>query len=324
MRQVISYFLDEMGLFLLHRKKSKSSQFRKSDRLKYEELMKAYPSPAMPEITFQSAHVVGRYEVGAYFYPCQIKGGLQEDPMAAGRYYIPKLPDKEPVHVIVVHGWRSDSIDRVKNIFLDPLTKLGYHLYFVTLPHHMERSSAADYSGEYMVSADINRTIQTFRQAVTEIRALIHWLKKHRSGKVVLVGVSLGGLVVNLTSLVEEQIDLLIPIMYANRLSHAIWNTPVGKHIKKDLESHGFTESELQACWAILEPGNGKSQVSKENMLFILGLYDRYVEKQDADRLWEAWDQPKRLLYPCGHAGIVFKREQIAADVAQFIQSRLY
>jgi hypothetical protein len=174
--------------------------------------------------------------------------------------------------------------------------------------------------GEYMVSADIERTIQAFRQAVAEIRALIHWLKKHRSGKVVLVGVSLGGLVANLTSLVEEQIDLLIP---ANQLSYAIWNTPVGKHIKKDLESHGFTEGELQACWTILEPGNGKSQVSKENMLFISGRYDRYIEKQDADRLWEAWDRPKRILYPCGHAGIVFNRKQMASDVVAFIQRRL-
>jgi hypothetical protein len=322
MRQVISYFLDEVGLFLLHRKKSKSSQFRKSDRLKDEELTKAYPSPEIPEITFQFTHGIEKYETGTYFYPCQIKGSLQADQIAAGRYYIQKPLDKDPIHVIVVHGWRSDSIDHVKNIFFDPLMMLGYHLYFVTLPSHMERSSA-DYSGEYMVSADIERTIQAFRQAVTEIRALIHWLKKHRGGKVVLVGVSLGGLVVNLTSLVEEQIDLLIPIMYANRLSHAIWNTPVGKHIKKDLESHGFTESELQACWAILEPGNGKSQVSKENMLFISGLYDRYVERQDVDRLWETWDRPKRILYPCGHAGIAFNRKQIASDVVEFIQSRL-
>jgi hypothetical protein len=327
MRKYISHFFDEVGLSLLHRKKSKSSQFRDVKEPIYsqsdEDLKKAYPDPSIPDITFKSMNTVGRYRVGTYFYPCNLSANDEhKDNLAKGTYYT-KEPCNELVHVILVHGWRSENIDRLKKGFLDPFMALGYNMYFVSLPYHMERSSGADYSGEYMISADVERTIHACRQAVAEIRALIHWLKKYRGGKVILVGFSLGGLMVNLTSTVEEQIDGLVAMMYANKLSHTVWNTRIGKYIQKDLESNGFNYHQLQAHWAILEPAQKPSKVPKENMLFILGTYDRYVEIEDANSLWEAWDRPKRLLYPCGHAGIIFNRKQMAVDVVQFIQSRL-
>ncbi len=49
----------------------------------------------------------------------------------------------------------------------------------------------------------------------------------------ILIGISLGGFITNLTSLVEEEIDVLASIFYANRLSYSIWNTIPGKFIRR-------------------------------------------------------------------------------------------
>ena len=96
-----------------------------------------------------------------------------------------------------------------------------------------------------MVSANIERTLQATRQAVADLRALIKWIKANKKGTLILIGISLGGFITNLTSLVEEEIDVLASIFYANRLSYSIWNTTPGKFIREDLEHHGVTYDDL-------------------------------------------------------------------------------
>ena len=96
-----------------------------------------------------------------------------------------------------------------------------------------------------MVSANIERTVQATKQAVADLRALIKWIKTNKNGPLILIGISLGGFITNLISLVEEEIDVLASIFYANRLSYSIWNTIPGKFIREDLEHHGVTYDDL-------------------------------------------------------------------------------
>lgn len=99
----------------------------------------------------------------------------------------------------------------------------------------MERSTDTSlYSGEYYVSSDINRTLKSQQQAVSYIRALISYIKNKKEGKIIIIGLSLGGITTNLLSEVEENIDVLISLFYANDLSYTIFETEAGKYIKKD------------------------------------------------------------------------------------------
>ena len=98
-------------------------------------------------------------------------------------------------------------------------------MYYFTLPYHFEENPINPYSVEYMVSANIERTVQATKQAVADLRALIKWIKTNKNGPLILIGISLGGFITNLISLVEEEIDVLASIFYANRLSYSIWNT---------------------------------------------------------------------------------------------------
>ncbi|SFX26690.1 hypothetical protein SAMN04487866_10348 [Thermoactinomyces sp. DSM 45891] len=326
MNQYISALIDSIVLTNFCRKKSRQSQFKPVDGSSYESTEKgldlAFPKPTLDDIQLSPIGNFTEYEMGTYSYTSGIELDLCQK-LLMGEYYLQKNKDQQ-VHVIVIHGWKSDGLDRGKRLFLDSFSALGYNLFFVMLPHHMHRmDSSSDYSGEFMISAHIERTIQAFQQAVTEIRKLIYWLKKQRGGKVVVIGISLGGLIANLISVVEEEVDLLVSVMYANNLSHTVWNTPVGNDIKQDLENHGVDYHTLQEYWGILEPSRFVPRVSKENILLISGLYDQYVELADSKQLWSAWGEPKHILYKCGHAGIALYRKRIAQDVAQFIQHQL-
>ncbi len=152
---------------------------------------------------------------------------------------------------------------------------------------------------------------------------MINWIKRNKKGPVILIGISLGGFITNLTALVEQEIDVLVSIFYANRLSYSIWNTNPGKFIRADLEFHGVTYEELVQHWKIIEPNQAMPIMNKENILLIAAKYDQYVHFQDTDYLWSSWDKPTRYMYHTGHAGIVLRRKKIAFDTIEFIRRRI-
>jgi predicted alpha/beta-fold hydrolase len=319
-----SYAFDQLGLFLLHKKKSRKSQFKPYEQcvsINTADWDLIYPAPEIPNITFEQINQHNNYQIGKYFFDSPLKSDYHLNDIASGLYHL--NTKGHPVHVVLVHGWRMDSLNKINNLFLKPFQQAGFHMYHVTLPFHFERSCDALYSGEYMISADLDRSVLAVRQAVTEIRALIRWIKQNHGGKIVLIGVSLGGFISNLTAVVEDQIDLLISIMYANTLSFAVWNTPIGKYIKQDMIQNGITYPILKRHWEILEPSRKEPKVNKNNILLIAGLYDQYVLFEDSVKLWEAWNHPHLLTYPCGHSGIVLHRKKISNDVMSFITSKI-
>lgn len=59
------------------------------------------------------------------------------------------------------------------------MTNLKWNMYYFTLPYHFDRKpNQSLYSGEYMVSANVERTVEATRQAVADLRTLIEWIKK--------------------------------------------------------------------------------------------------------------------------------------------------
>lgn len=90
-----------------------------------------------------------------FSYPSQIALGDQNNDISVGDMYLLK-DGTAGANVILVHGWRMDSLDRMKKIFLKPLKSQGWNIYFFTLPYHYQRNiDGALYSGEYLVSANV-------------------------------------------------------------------------------------------------------------------------------------------------------------------------
>lgn len=324
MNKVLSIFLDICGITNMHRDKSSISHFLESRNpaISINELNSFYPTPKIPEIQFEQIDSRDNYSVGRYQFRSEISGNGDSNAFATGEYFKKKNSSTE-TSVVFVHGWRMNGFSKFYNIYLDVLKEKGYHIYTIELPHHFSRESKTSlYNGELMVTTNIDSTLLSMKQAITDLRALIHYLKS-KNNRVILLGLSLGGVFANLTAVLEEKIDVLISVMYANSIPFSIWNSIPGKYIKKDFVAHNFTYEKLKEYWAIMIPSNFKPVIPKEKMLLISGIYDKYVLLEDTSLLWETWDKPQRLLFRCGHSGIVIRKKKIRKATLDFLENAL-
>ncbi|VBB07177.1 alpha/beta hydrolase fold-1 [Lucifera butyrica] len=321
MNRLLAKVIDEYALYQLHRQKSVTSQFKALESISMPENPTLfYFEPKTPNLIFEDMSNSGNYQTGSFKYKSEVENAKCNE-YATGTFFQNK--QNTSLNVILVHGWRQDT-ERIKAIYLNPFMNHGYDMYFVTLPHHTERQdSTLSYNGEFMISANIERTLSSVRQAVVDLRALISWLRANRPAPVVLVGISLGGLIVNLAATSEKNIDGAITVFSPNSLSHAIWHNVPGKYIKRDFEESDYTYDQLKTQWAMLNTGNFDIMMPKEKVLILSALHDRYIDFKDASRLWEKWDKPERKLYHCGHAGIVLYKKSIAEDSVEFIERKV-
>lgn len=318
-----SKIVDSYALNKLHKTKSQEYQYigvpnsvpKLSDRETF------YHAPKI-NFSFDFQEYSKGYRIGTFEGKSVISTNYPSNDKITGEAFI---KDEDGPHVIFVHGWRAESFDQVKKIFHKSITKdLGWNMYYFTLPYHFQREpSQSLYSGEFMISANIKRSLAAIRQAIVDLRCFIQWIKENKKGPVVIVGISLGGFITNLLATVESKIDVLTSIFYSNRLSYSIWNTLPGKYIKADLEHYDVEYEDLIRYWEITDPSKALPKVKKKNVLLISAQHDRYVHIEDTDYLWESWGKPTRYVYPCGHAGLVLKRKRIEKDTLSFINNKI-
>ncbi|GIM30435.1 alpha/beta hydrolase [Clostridium polyendosporum] len=321
MRNIIARVCDNYGLFNFHKNYSKETQFYYDENQVLDfnsDYLKFYAKPNLPQIFFEENRFEEEYSYG------KLKFLSEVDNEECNKYAIVnyKRNEKDKNNVILIHGWCSESFHNLDKIFLKSFLKRKYNIYNYILPFHMDRCPKESlYSGEYFLSANVNRTLKSVQQSVSDIRALISYIKQNSKGKVILIGLSLGGQVANLVAETEKDLDLLISLFYANDLSYTIHNSVPGKYIKKDLNKNHFNEDMLNNSWRIINPTLRKPLINKEKILLISGKYDKYVLEDDTNKLWEGWNRPERHNYDCGHSGIVLCRKKIKNDTLRFIDN---
>jgi hypothetical protein len=319
---IFSKLIDHYALYRLHNNRSEEYQYSSLptsilDIKERESFYKVNPI----DVIFNIHHLENGYKTGTFEFQSLVSSGDISNDYLEGEAYL-SVNEDEP-NIIFVQGWRQDSFDRLKKIFHKPINNLGWNMYYFPLPYHFGRKPENSlYSGEYMISANIQRTLVSVRQAVVDLRALIQWIKSNKKGPIVVIGLSLGGFITNLTATLESQIDVLVSIFYSNRLSYSIWNTEPGKFIKADLEHHGVNYNDLVKYWRITEPSQAIPKMDKDNILLISAQHDQYVHIEDADYLYKSWGRPTRFIYKCGHAGIALHRRKIAKDTLSFLQKK--
>lgn len=319
--RILHGFLDNIGLKDLHKNKSIGSQFANpSSKVTITNKNNFYLEPEIPIVELKEESIKGSYGIGKFSFKSEINNNVSNK-YASGMYFLNKEKPNNNVNCIIVHGWRMTNLEPIYKMFTDNLINEGYNIYYYTLPYHFEREPKESmFNGELMVGANIDRTLLSVRQVVSDLRALISWLKNKNRGKVVLIGVSLGGLMTNLVGVVDNKIDGLISIIYANSLAYSVFKTIPGKYIKMDYENNNFTYDKLKYYWEIITPSNFKPIINKDKILLVSGIYDKYVHIEDTDSLWESWEKPKRLRLKCGHSGLITKRKLIYKEVVSFIK----
>ena len=316
MHKILSIIIDQF-VILKEKEKRKTTlpQFKMTNSIDIR--TNRFDNPIIPDITFKTISPVNsNYNSYNYEYLCEIKNSFDNtQKISHGICHL--SPKGTGDNIIFVHGWKTHTFNRINDTFLASLVEKESSIFQVKLPYHFERESR-DHEN-LMISAHLDRTMFSILKAVLEVRTLIQWIKKNKEGRIILIGISLGGLITNLITTIEENINLSIAVFYSDNLAYSIWNSKALKDIKRELVANNITYNELQKHLEILVPSRSLPKIPSENILLISGCYDQLSLKDDSDVLWNAWQRPKRILYNCGHAGIEFYKNKIRDDVLLFL-----
>ncbi len=224
--------------------------------------------------------------------------------------------------VIFLHGYQMNSFAPLK-WFAEESAHSGLDVYYMSLPYHMRRAPKGTWSGMYALSADVERTVQSFRQGVLDLRSLITYIKTVKKQKVALAGISLGAFTSCMATVVDERPDALVSILGGASLADMIWAGFSFRLIRTELRESGVSRANLEDWWQIMAPGVWKSRLAKEKMLMIGGEHDPIITPVNVHRLWEAWNQPQILWYPSGHASAGLYARKIGDRISEFLNEVL-
>lgn len=294
------------------------SNLTKKEYLENPELF--YEKPRrIPAFTLNRVNDINGIEVFNVHFPSPVSTKHQKNDVAHGLYF--KAAEKKAgTSVILLHGWGRSDLLKEKRIALN-LARHNINCFILKLPFHFERAPENTWSGEYSITGDIPRTIEGTRQLVIEARTVSSWLRGH-SEKVIISGISLGGMIAHLAMAVEP-FDAGISILAGGNNASVIWEGIATKGVKDDIQKAGFTREQANHIYKIIDPVVIARHNKTRNILMINGLYDEVMPVRYTTELWEALGRPKIKWYPCAHVSIAFFVRSIIKDMIEFIKGHV-
>jgi dienelactone hydrolase len=206
--------------------------------------------------------------------------------------------------VLILPHWnaKAQSYDRMAWW----LRQAGIAALRLSLPYHDLRRPSSMPIAEYMVSANLGRTIRSNRQAVLDARLAIDWLDARGYRRIGIVGSSLGSSVASIVAAHDPRVTTLALPLSASHFGEVVWTGRATQHIRQAFEGR-ITLEELNELWAIISPINYVPRLKardvsvlilsgREDAVFQPYLTRRVIDSLRAHQIRHWW---KTL--PCGH-----------------------
>lgn len=224
--------------------------------------------------------------------------------------------------LILLHGYQMNTFAPLK-WFAEPAARAGFDIYYMSLPYHMRRAPSGTWSGQLGLSADIEGTIQSFRQGVLDLRALISFVTAVQKKPVAIAGLSLGAFTSCMAATVDDRPFALVSLLGGASLADLVFAGFSFRLIRKELQESGIQPKDLEQWWRIMAPANWPPRLPAERILLFAGEHDPIVTPANTRRLWNAWGRPRMHWIPCGHASIAFYARQIGERMVDFLLDRV-
>jgi hypothetical protein len=207
--------------------------------------------------------------------------------------------------VVVLPQWNADALSHVALCRL--LARFRVTALRLTLPYHEERRPADLERADFLVCANVGRTIQSMRQAVLDTRAAVAWLTDEGYERIGIVGTSIG----SCTAFLAFVHDPLISAGVFNHVSayfaDVAWRGISTKHVRAGIEG-SLTLEELREAWLPISPmtfaGKLKGQPARP-MRFIAARHDLTFPPDLSRKVIEGVRATGASLdvawLPCGH-----------------------
>jgi len=189
----------------------------------------------------------------------------------AGRHFNDAATGTGRAAVLVLPQWNADPEGHAGLCRL--LAWNGLSALRLSLPYHDRRMPPELHRADYIVSANVARTVQICRQAVLDARRAVAWLARQGYDRIGILGTSLGSCLALLTTAHE-------PLIKAEALNHisphfadVVWRGLSTEHVREGLDGHIELDL-LRTLWKPISPRGYLERLRDRQTLLVYARYD--------------------------------------------------
>ncbi len=205
--------------------------------------------------------------------------------------------------LVIFHHWNARTRNaQIAGFF----SRRGITVVEIAMPYHFERSRPVSLHADYMLSANLGRTIQAMKQAVFDGRKLIGWLKGEGYREISVLGMSLGSWVAGLIAAHDANVSKASLFLTGGSLADMVWTGRATRSIRSSLEPE-IALADLRRAWSPLNLENYVGRLARQDLdlQMILAKRDTVVIPKLSDGLLlalkNAGSRPRTLKLNCGH-----------------------
>jgi hypothetical protein len=204
--------------------------------------------------------------------------------------------------VVVLPQWNSDAGGHIGLARL--LARFGVSALRISLPYHDVRMPRELSRADYIVSANVVRTLQVCRQAVLDTRRAVAWLHSLGFERIGILGTSLGSCLSLLTTAHEPRIRAQALNHVSPWFADVVWRGLSTRHVREGLDGHIDLET-LRDLWRPISPWVHLDRVRDKRTLLVYAKYDLTFPVDLSRRLVDEFSSrglPHEVaVLPCGH-----------------------
>ncbi len=204
--------------------------------------------------------------------------------------------------VVVLPQWNADAGSHVALSRL--IARAGISSLRLSLPYHDRRMPPELHRADYIVSANVGRTLQVCRQAVLDARRAVHWLSGRGYERIGILGTSLGSCLAMLTAAHEPRIRAAALNHISPYFADVVWRGLSTAHVRAGLDGH-IDLDRLRRLWLPISPQPYVDRLRDTQVLLVYARYDLSFPVGLSRRLvvrFRRCGVPHRAFaLPCGH-----------------------
>jgi hypothetical protein len=254
------------------------------------------------------AHGAAKGEAGTLRFPSALVTPHSENNTVVARWFpAPGEPDVDSAGprgraVVVLPQWNSDAEGHIGLSRL--LARFGISALRLSLPYHDARMPPELTRADYIVSANVVRTVQVCRQAVLDARRAVAWLADQGYERIGILGTSLGSCLALLTAAHEPRIRAQALNHVSPWFADVVWRGLSTRHVREALDEN-IDLDELRELWRPINPWSYLDRIRHTQTLLVYARYD-LTFPVDLSRVLVGEFSKRRLPHevvalPCGH-----------------------
>jgi dienelactone hydrolase len=235
-------------------------------------------------------------------FPSAISTPHPENNVVRARYFPATSARGRRRAVLVLPQWNADLDGHVGLCQL--LNRFGISALRLSLPYHDVRMPAELQRADYIVSANIGRTIEVCRQAVLDARRAVAWLHAQGHESIGIIGTSLGSCLSMLAAAHEPLIRVAALNHVSPYFADVVWDGLSTAHVREGLNGHIDLER-LRRIWLPISPFPFLERVRGKRILLVYARYDLTfpvrLSRLLVDEFRRRDIEHEVAVLPCGH-----------------------